>query len=286
MPEAKSTARADERPSLGFRRGAVTISLMFKPSALRLFAWLGALLTLAACERREAPATLVVAAAADLRPAFESLAAEFAKTRPDITLSPTFGSSGQFQTQIIEGAPFDVYLTADVAYATALVEKKLADPASLQRFAVGRIALWTRTDSKLDLATLHEKALADPTVKTIAIANPTHAPYGRAAAAALESWGLTRATKPKLVLGENVAQAAQFAESGAADIGIIALSLAVSPNMKSKGRYDTIPASAHPPIQQAAVALSRSTHGAQARAFVEFLAGPQAKAVLKQFGFE
>ncbi|MBS0195429.1 MAG: molybdate ABC transporter substrate-binding protein [Planctomycetes bacterium] len=247
---------------------------------------LALLIAVASCDRRQEPVTLVIAAASDLRPAFEPLAASFAKTHPNVRLSPTFGSSGQFQTQIIEGAPFDVYLTADAAYAAALVDKQLADPKSLARFAVGRIALWTRADSKLDLATLHEKALTDPTVKTIAIANPAHAPYGRAAAAALESWGLTQATKPKLVLGENVAQAAQFAESGAADIGIIALSLAVSPNMKPKGRYDTIPAAAHPPIQQAAVVLSRSSHQPEARAFVEFLGGSEAKEVLRQFGFE
>ena len=152
------------------------------------------------------------------------------QTGHDVAL--TFGSSGNLTTQIRNGAPFDVFFSADEEYPKQLIAEGLADPNDLYRYAVGRLVLWVPNDSPLDLEKLGMRALLDTTIKKIAIANPQHAPYGRAAEAALRHDGIYDQIAAELVLGENVSQAAQFVESGNAQAGLIALSHALAPAMK------------------------------------------------------
>lgn len=227
---------------------------------------------------------LTVAAAADLTSALPELATQYKKqTGVDIKLS--FGSSGNLTTQIENGAPFDIFFSADEDYPRQLIEKGLADKDTLYRYAIGRLVLWTPADSRLDLQKVGIMALLAPSIKKIAIANPELAPYGRAAEAALKSFGLYDQVAPKLVLGENVSQAAQFVESGNAQAGLIALSHALSPALKGKGQYWTVPLDAYPPLNQAAVVLARSKQKPAARKFLDFLRTPEATSLLRRYGF-
>jgi molybdate transport system substrate-binding protein len=197
----------------------------------------------------------------------------------------TFGSSGNLATQIRNGAPFDVFFSADEEYPKQLTDAGLAEKDTLYRYAVGRLVLWVPSESPLDLAKLGMQALLDPSVKKVAIANPQHAPYGRAAESALRHFEIYDQVSRRLVLGENVSQAAQFVESGNAQAGLIALSHALAPAMKSKGRYWTVPLDAYPTLNQAAVVLSHSKQQAAARKFLEFVRSPEATSLLKDYGF-
>ena len=226
---------------------------------------------------------ITIAAAADLNFVFRELVAEYEKSTGDrVRLS--LGSSGNFYAQIQNGAPFDLYFSADIAYPRKLEEAGLTVPGSLYPYAIGRIVLWAGKDSRLDLSKGLE-ILREPTIKKIAIANPKHAPYGRAAVAAMEQAQVYDRVKDKLVLGENISQAAQFIESGAADIGIIAMSLAVAPLMQAAGQYWEIPADAHPPIEQGAVVLTGGKNQASAKAFLSFVQGAEGQAMMKRYGF-
>jgi len=227
---------------------------------------------------------ITVAAAADLSSALPEIAAKYkSRTGQDIKL--TFGSSGTLTTQISNGAPFDVFFSADEEYPKQLIDKNLAEKDSLYRYAVGRLVLWASNDSPLNLSKLGIMALLDPSVKRIAIANPEHAPYGRAAEAALRHYALYEQVSSRLVLGENVSQAAQFVESGNAKAGLIALSHALAPAMKAKGQYWIVPLDSYPTLNQAAVVLSRSKQKDAARKFLEFVQGPEATSLLKDYGF-
>jgi molybdate transport system substrate-binding protein len=227
--------------------------------------------------------TLSVAAASDLQFALKDIAARYEKETGN-HVQVTFGSSGNFFAQIQNGAPFDLFFSADVDYPKKLEAAGLADPGTDYEYATGKLVLWTRTDSGVDLKE-GLRALLDTRVRKIAIANPEHAPYGRAARAALEHENLYAKVRDKLVLGENISQAAQFADSGNADVGIIALSLAVAPAMKSRGRYVEIPTDTYPPLRQACVILKRSSHQASAHAFIEFLRQPETITLMKAYGF-
>jgi len=226
---------------------------------------------------------ITIAAAADLNFVFRELAAEYEKSTGDrVRLS--LGSSGNFYAQIQNGAPFDLYFSADIAYPRKLEEAGLTVPGSLYPYAIGRIVLWAGKDSRLDLSKGLE-ILLEPTIKKIAIANPKHAPYGRAAVAAMEHAQVYDRVKDKLVLGENISQAAQFIESGAADVGIIAMSLALAPQMQAAGQYREIPADAHPPIEQGAVILKGAKNQERAKAFLSFVQGAEGQAMMKRYGF-
>lgn len=229
--------------------------------------------------------SLKVAAAADLQFALNDLAHEFHRTHPGIDVDAVFGSSGNFYAEIGNQAPFDVFLSADSGYPRRLVEAKLALADSLFVYGIGHIALWVRNSSPLALPRLQMRALEATSVKRIAIANPQHAPYGRAAQAAMKSSGVYERIASKLVLGENIAQAFQFAQSGAADIGIVALSLALAPAARGQGRYWEIPQTAYPKMEQSGVILSRTKSLAVARQFCAFLAGAAAKPIWKNYGF-
>jgi molybdate transport system substrate-binding protein len=226
---------------------------------------------------------ITIAAAADLNFVFRELVAEYEKSTGDrVRLS--LGSSGNFYAQIQNGAPFDLYFSADIAYPRKLEEAGLTVPGSLYLYAIGRIVLWTGKDSRLDLSKGLE-ILRQPTIKKIAIANPKHAPYGRAAVAAMEHAQVYDRIKDKLVLGENISQAAQFIESGAADVGIIAMSLALAPLMQAAGQYWEIPADAHPPIEQGAVILKGAKNQERAKAFLSFVQGAEGQTMMKRYGF-
>ena len=227
---------------------------------------------------------MTIAAAADLNFAFKELIAEYEKIGGN-HVKATFGSSGSFYAQIQHGAPFDLYFSADSTYPKKLEEAGLVVRGSFYRYAVGRIVLWTRHESGLDV-TQGIEALRQPAARKIAIANPKHAPYGRAAVAAMEHFTIYEDVKDRLVLGENISQAAQFVESGAADVGIIALSLALAPAMHAKGTHWEFPARSHPPLEQAAVILKSSTRQELAKQFLEFMKSVRGQAIMKRYGFD
>jgi molybdate transport system substrate-binding protein len=242
---------------------------------MRAYAFL--LLLFAACAPR-APQKLTIAAAADLNFALEEISREFLKQHPHTEAQIAYGSSGNFYQQIRNGAPFDVFLSADLDYPRRLAQEGRAHPDSLFVYGVGHIVVWVLANSPLDPAT----ALRQPSISHLAIANPQHAPYGRAAESALRSMGLYDSLRTKLVLGENIAQTLQFVQSGAADVGIVALSLAIAPPVRGQGRYYEIPLDAYPKIEQGGVIVRDSP---AAREFRSYLLAPEGRAILKQYGF-
>jgi molybdate transport system substrate-binding protein len=227
--------------------------------------------------------TIRVAAAADLQYALADLAGQYEKHSP-AKLAITYGSSGNFYAQIQNGAPFDLYFSADVTYPQKLVEVGLAERDSLYTYARGRMVLWVAKDFSLDPALLEWKILEETRVRKIAIANPEHAPYGAAAIAALKKAGAYDKVQAKFVYGENISQTAQFVQSGGAQVGIVALSLAISPAMRDGKRWE-IPQDLYPPLNQAVVMLKSAQNQSAARAFLEFLKTDGARATLKRYGF-
>ena len=227
--------------------------------------------------------SITVAAAADLNYALTELAHRFqSSTGSKLTLS--FGASGNLYSQLLNGAPFDLFFSADEDYPKKLIDAGVAERSSLRTYAVGHLVLWVPNGSPLDLPKLQMGALTQPSVARIAIANPQHTPYGRAAMAALEHYGLKEKLAGKLVFGESVSQAAQFVQSSNAQAGLIALSLAKSPSMESAGKYWELPSDAYPEIRQAAVIISASKQRKAATAFLDFVLSPDGVAVFRQFG--
>ena len=224
-----------------------------------------------------------IAAAADLKFAMTELAAQFEK-QSGAKLDVTYGSSGNFLTQIQNGAPFDLFFSADSEYPKKLEAAGLAEPGTFREYAVGHIVMWTPSDSGINAAKDGWKSLLDQRAKKVAIANPEHAPYGRAAVAAMKKAGIYEQVKDKLVFGENISQAAEFVQSGNAQVGIVALSLAISPAMKHGNGWE-IPADSYPPIKQAEVILKASKNKDTARRFLEFVSGSQGQEILQRFGF-
>jgi molybdate transport system substrate-binding protein len=188
-------------------------------------------------------------------------------------------------SQIDNGAPFDLFLSADIDFPKKLIERKKALVDSLFPYAVGQVVIWVPNESPIDVQQLGIQALLAPSVHKIAIANPEHAPYGRAAVAAMKKLGVYDQITDKLVLGENIAQAAQFVDSRAADIGLIALSLAVSPRMKAAGRYWEVPLDAYPRLEQGGVIVSATKQPELTRQFREMIIGPQGRETLQHYGF-
>lgn len=229
--------------------------------------------------------TVTIAAAADLRFALDEISAEFEADHPGTDIRISYGSSGNFYAQIENGAPFDIYFSADIDYPERLTRAGHAPEGSVRPYAVGRIVVWVLDGSPIDVERLGMAALVEPGVTKISIANPDHAPYGRAAVAAMRDAGLYDAVAGRLVLGENVSQALQFVESGAAEIGIVALSLALAPTVVDHGRYFLIPEHAHPEIDQGAVVLDRATDHDAATRFLDFVLGPTGRATLERYGF-
>jgi molybdate transport system substrate-binding protein len=227
---------------------------------------------------------LTIAAASDLQAVLPQIAARYEATTGQ-TVRLTFGSSGNFLAQIQNGAPFDLFFSADIDYPTRLDRAGLAEPGSIDEYAIGRLVLWAPTRLGLDVRE-GLAALVRPTIRRVAIANPEHAPYGRAAVAALRAAGIYDQVQPKFVLGENISQAAQFVQSGNADAGILALSLARNPTLAASGTAVEIPTTLYPPIRQAAVIIKASPHKDAARAFLRFMQEPWAQTMMNTFGFE
>lgn len=227
--------------------------------------------------------TIRVAAAADLNYAMKDLADRFeAATGTKVLLS--FGSSGNLFSQIQNGAPFDLFFSADEDYPKKLAAHGAMDAATLRTYTIGHLVLWVPNASALDPNKLQMNLLTESSVSKISIANPQHAPYGRAAMAALEHYGLKDKVAAKLVYGENVSQAAQFVQSGNAQAGLIALSLAKSPSMASSGKYWELPPDSYPELRQGAGVISSSQQKKSAQAFLDYVLSPEGAAILRKYG--
>ena len=227
---------------------------------------------------------LTVAAAADLRPALEEISAKF-KGESGTSLHISYGSSGNFFQQLQNGAPFDVFLSANIDYPKKLEQGGMVASGTYYEFARGSIVLMVPYDSKIDLTEgLH--GLLTPAVKKVAIANPSHAPYGQAAVAAIKTVGIYDWVAPHLVMGENISEAASFVLSGAADAGIVAKSLALAAANAKRVKFVEIPAKDYPPLLQAMVVLKSSSKQASTARFEAFMRSEDAKQILKQYGFD
>ena len=235
--------------------------------------------------RAEETRTLRVAAAADLKVALADIVAAFQRQNPDVKVEVVYGSSGNFYSQLSSRAPFDLFLSADLDYPRRLVEQGLATPNSEFSYAVGGLVLWVRKASPILVDKLGIEALLDRSVRKIAIANPRHAPYGRAAEAALKKLGVYENVKDKLVYGENIIQTAQFVESGAADIGLISHSLAAAGPLRDEGRSWEVPADSYPSLEQGGVILSWAQDLQTADALRSFILGDSGKEILHRYGF-
>jgi molybdate transport system substrate-binding protein len=226
---------------------------------------------------------LNIAAASDLKFALTDLASSYEK-QSGVHCNLTFGSSGNFFAQIQNGAPFDLFFSADSDYPRKLNEAGLILANSADSYAVGKLVLWSPRNSALDPANSAWQSLLDPSVQKIAIANPDHAPYGRAAVEALKSSGFYEKVKSKLVFGENISQAAQFVQSGNAQIGILAASITSSPAF-AEGHGWTVPQNQYTPLLQSFVALKSTPHKDAAIAFLAYVKSPAAQAVFEKYGF-
>lgn len=227
--------------------------------------------------------TLLVAAASDLAHTMDELGAAFSKEEPGAKVKVAIGASGNFVAQISSGAPFDVFMSADMAYPRQLAKAGAADAATLRPYALGRLAVWSldpRFDPVQGMA-----VFADPRLRRVAIANPDVAPYGRAARAALVRHGVWQGLKGKIVLGENVAQAAQFVQTGNAQLGVVSLASVVSPRLRGVGHYFVVPDSAAAPLEQGAIVTRHGMRNPLAPRFMRFLQSPAARAILVRDGF-
>lgn len=227
--------------------------------------------------------TLRIAAAADLQPVLPPLLAEFEK-QTGIHADASYQSSATLATQIINAAPFDLFLAADMSFPQRVIDAGKAEQATPTAYARGTLVLWTRNDS--GVADLSLDGLRSAALKSVAIANPEHAPYGRAARATLEHTSLLGAVQSKLVVAENIAQAAQYADSGNAQVGFISLTSALTPRLSSDGHFIRVPAEDYPPILQGAVVIRGSAGAPAARRFLEYLQTPEVRQKLSHAGLE
>lgn len=224
---------------------------------------------------------VTIAAAADLKFAMDEVVATFKKTNPTDEVDVIYGSSGKFSTQLQQRAPYDMFFSADIAFPRELAKAGLAG-SDVKPYAVGRIVLWS---ASMDASKMTLASLTDPKITRIAIANPKHAPYGKRAEEALRASGLWEKVEPKLVYGENIAQTAQYAQSGNAQVGIVALALAVNPELANKGAYWLIPDNLHEPLEQGFIITKRAERNAAARRFADYMSSKPSRAVMTRYGF-
>lgn len=227
--------------------------------------------------------TLKIAAAADLQPVLPELIAEFQK-QTNQKAEASYASSATLATQIVNGGPFDLFLAADLSFPQKVIAAGLADSTEPIPYARGTLVLWARNDSPMQPLSID--SLRNPSLQTVAIANAEHAPYGRAAMAALQKLGLTDVLKSKLVAAENIAQAAQYADSGNAQLGLISLTSALTPRLSSTGKYVAMPEDSYPPILQGAVVLSHAPGRDEAHQFLNFLLSPPIRKQLAERGLK
>jgi molybdate transport system substrate-binding protein len=229
------------------------------------------------------PIPLRIAAAADLVFCLDALNEAFRQAHPGTPVHVSPGSSGNLLAQIQQGAPFDLFLSADRSYPLALIAAGSAESNSLTHYANGRLVLWTLKPEIV--VTNGLSVLTHPAFRRLVLANPDHAPYGRAARDALQRAGLWNQVTNRLVLADNIAQAAQWVQTGAADAGLVALSLVSAPRLKNLGTYWVLPEDSHVPLEQAAVLTRRGATNSAARAYLNFLRTPEARAIFDQYGF-
>lgn len=224
---------------------------------------------------------ITVAAASDLKFAMDEIVSAFQNSNKGDTIDVVYGSSGKAHTQIQQGAPYDLFFSADIGFPRELAAQGLA-ASTVKPYAFGRIVLWsaTRDASRMTLA-----SLADAKITRIAIANPKHAPYGKRAEEALRAAGLWDQVEPKLVYGENIAQTAQFVLSGNAEAGIIALALARNPELSKKGGYWLIPENLHEALEQGFIITRQGAGNPLARRFADYMAAPPAREIMIRHGF-
>jgi molybdate transport system substrate-binding protein len=239
----------------------------------------------AAPQARTAPVPLAIAAAGDLRGVLEELKSGFEAKRPDVQLQLSFGASGSLTAQILQGAPFDLFLSADEGYPEQVRKAGLVAEPGPFPYALGSLTLWVRKDLGLDPTRDGWKVLMSSQVRKISIANPQVAPYGRAAEAALRHEALYDGVKARLVFADNIAQAAQFCQTGTAEAGLLSAAQANHPVLRAQGLAWKVPADAYPPLRQAGVILKRTSSPAQAQAFQAYLLGPDGQGILARHGF-
>jgi molybdate transport system substrate-binding protein len=229
----------------------------------------------------QASSTLRIAAAADLQPVLPALIDQFEK-RTHEKVEASYASSATLATQILNGGPFGLFLSADLSFPQKVIAAGLAESAQPVPYARGTLVLWARNDSPVQPLSID--SLRSPSLRTIAVANAEHAPYGRAAKAAIEKLGLAEALKSKLVVAENIAQTAQYADSGNADAGLISLTSALTPRLSGDGKYVVMPADSYPALLQGAVVLKQAATAAHA--FLDFLLSPPIQKQLAERGLK
>jgi molybdate transport system substrate-binding protein len=253
-----------------------SIRLVAIIAAAAVAGWAGA-----RAERR----SVRIAAASDLRFALGEVVVRLRQVQPELDVQVTYGSSGTFFAQLVNGAPFDLFMSADTDYPKQLAARGLTRAGSEFTYAIGRLVVWVPAASPLDVEKNGLQVLVDPRVRHVSIANPATAPYGRAAEAAMRQAMVYDRVKPTLVLGENVAQALQFVQSGSADVAVVALSLAIAPTVTASGRYSIVPLNLYPRLEQGGVILRAAADADAARAVRSFLIGDEGRSILKRYGF-
>ncbi len=224
---------------------------------------------------------ITIAAAADLKFAMDEIVTGFKKSHTGAELDVVYGSSGKFHTQIQQGAPYDLFFSADINYPRELAKKGLG-ASEVTPYAFGRIVLWSNS---LDATKMTLASLTDPKITRIAIANPRHAPYGKRAEEALRDSGLWDKLQPKFVYGENIAHTAQFVQTGNAQLGIIALSLALNPELSKKGGYYLIPDKLHNPLEQGYIITKQGAAKPLAKQFADYMGSKPARSIMTKYGF-
>jgi molybdate transport system substrate-binding protein len=228
-------------------------------------------------------ATLKIAAAADLQPVLPALIDQFEK-QAQKKVEASYASSATLATQIINGGPFGLFLSADLSFPQKVIAAGLGDSAEPVPYARGTLVLWARNDSPVQ--PLSMDSLRNPTLKTVAVANPDHAPYGRAAKAAIEKLGLAGTLQGKLVVAENIAQTAQYADSGNAQAGFLSLTSALTPRLTSDGKYVAVPEDSYPPLLQGAVVIKHGPGAEVAHQFLDFLLSAPIRKELAERGLK
>jgi len=224
---------------------------------------------------------ITIAAASDLKFAMDEIVSSFKQANPDDQIDVAYGSSGNFNTQIQQGAPFDLFFSADIGFPRELVKNGFA-ASEVKPYAMGRIVLWS---ASLDATKMTLSSLTDPNIVRIAIANPKHAPYGKRAEEALKASGLWEQVEPKLVYGENIVQTTQFVQTGNAQVGIIALSLVGNPELAQKGGYWLIPDNLHEPLEQGFIITKRAENNELAKRFANYILSSPVRTVMTKYGF-
>lgn len=225
--------------------------------------------------------TITVAAASDLKFAMEEVVATFKASHPGHQVDVVYGSSGNFFAQIQQGAPFDLFFSADIGFPRELAKAGLT-ASEVKPYAIGRLVLWSAT---LDASKMTLASLTDPKITRIAIANPKHAPYGKRAEEALKAAGIWGQVQPKLVFGENIAHTAQFVQTGSAQVGFLALALVLNKELASKGGYWLVPDTLHSPLEQGYVITKQGAGKPLAARFADYIASKPARALMVKYGF-